>query len=284
MSHRGLFEGFVGVFDSGVGGLSVWREIARRLPREDIVYLADQAHVPYGFRPMEEVRAFDEGITRFLLGQGAKAIVVACNTATVAGLDYLRERFPNVPFVGMEPAVKPAAKHTRTGVIGVIATQTAFEGERFASLLARYANGVQVLTCVGAGLVRAVEAGRLGTRETETLLRLLLTPMLEAGADQGVLGCSHYPFLLPVIERVTGPEVVAIDPSPAIARQTARILAQWGLEAGRSRVGRRAFCTTGDADRFTVMAKRLIPSLWGDASEVWAARWRDGRLEIGSDA
>jgi glutamate racemase len=281
MSRRGLFEGFVGVFDSGVGGLSVWREIARQLPYEDIVYLADQAHVPYGFRPMEEVRAFDEGITRFLLDQGAKAIVVACNTATVAGLDYLRELFPDIPFVGMEPAVKPAAEHTRTGVIGVIATQTAFEGERFASLMERYTSGVQVVTSVGAGLVRAVEAGRLDTHETETLLRLLLTPMLEAGVDQVVLGCSHYPFLLPVIERVIGPDVVAIDPSPAIARQTARILAQWGLEADRKRVGRRAFCTTGDAIRFTVMAKRLIHSLWNDKHEVWAVRWREGQLEIG---
>jgi glutamate racemase len=284
MSQRGLFEGFVGVFDSGVGGLSVWREIARQLPHEDIVYLADQAHVPYGFRPLEEVRAFDEGITRFLLEQGAKAIVVACNTATVAGLDYLRTLFPEVPFVGMEPAVKPAAEHTRTGVIGVIATQTAFEGERFASLLARYAGGVRVITSVGAGLVRAVEAGRLDTRETETLLRLLLTPMLEAGADQVVLGCSHYPFLLPVIERVIGPDVVAIDPSPAIARQTRRILAQWGLEADRGRAGRRAFCTTGDAHRFAVMAKRLIPLLWDDASEVWAVCWGEGRVEISHGA
>jgi glutamate racemase len=284
MNRRGLFKDFVGVFDSGVGGLSVWREIARRLPDEDIVYLADQAHVPYGFRPMEEVRAFDEGITRFLLDQGAKAIVVACNTATVAGLDYLRELFPAVPFVGMEPAVKPAAERTKTGVIGVVATQTAFEGERFASLLARYAHGVQVITSVGAGLVRAVESGQLDTHETEALLRLLLTPMLEAGADQVVLGCSHYPFLLPVIERVIGPNVAAIDPSPAIARQTRRILDQWDLAVGRDRVGRRVFCTTGDASSFTLMAKRLIPSLWDDTNEVWAVRWHEGRLEVSDDA
>jgi glutamate racemase len=280
MSQRGLFDDFVGVFDSGVGGLSVWREIARQLPHEDIVYLADQAHVPYGFRPLEEIRAFDEGVARFLLEQGVKAIVVACNTATVAGLDRLRELFPDVPFVGMEPAVKPAAEHTRTGVIGVIATQTALQGERFANLLARYAGGVQVLTGVGAGLVRAVETGRLDTHETEALVRLLLTPMLEAGADQVVLGCSHYPFLLPVIERVIGPDVVAVDPAPAVARQTVRILARRELEADRKRMGRRAFCTTGDAGRFTVMAKRLIPSMWSDASEVWAVHWQDGRLEL----
>ena len=157
MSHRGLFEDYVGVFDSGVGGLSVWREIARQLPRENIVYLADQAHVPYGFRPLEEIRAFDEAVARFLLEQGVKAIVIACNTASVAGLDYLRTLFPGVPFVGMEPAVKPAAEQTQTGVIAVIATQTAFQGERFKNLLARYASGVQVLTGVGVGLVEAVE-------------------------------------------------------------------------------------------------------------------------------
>jgi len=280
MSQRRLFDGFVGVFDSGVGGLSVWREIARQLPHEDIVYLADQAHVPYGFRSLEEVRAFDEGITRFLLDQGAKAIVVACNTATVAGLDYLRELFPDVPFVGMEPAVKPAAERTRTGVVGVVATQSAFQGERYARLVARYADGVRVLTSVGAGLVEAIEAGALDTPETEALLRRLLSPLLEAGADQVVLGCSHYPFLIPVIKRIVGPGVAVIDPSPAIARQTARILIQWGLEAGEGRVGRHVFCTTGDVDRFAVMVKCLVPSFWKDTSEVSEVFWRDGRVEF----
>lgn len=284
MTHRDSssnlpLDGFVGVFDSGVGGLSVWCEIARQLPHEDIVYLADQAHVPYGFRPLEEIRTFDEGIARFLLGQGVKAIVIACNTASVAGLDHLRALFPNVPFVGMEPAVKPAAEHTRSGVISVVATQSALRGERFASLLARYAGGVQVLTCVGVGLVEAIEAGALDTPETEALLRQLLTPLVEAGADQLVLGCSHYPFLLPSIERVIGPDVVAIDPSPAVARQTARVLARWGLEADRDRAGRHMFCTTGDALTFAEMAKRLIPSFWHDGDKAWAIRWRDGYLE-----
>jgi glutamate racemase len=280
MSHSGLFKGYVGVFDSGVGGLSVWREIARQLPDEDIVYLADQAHVPYGFRPLEEIRAFDEAVARFLLDQGAKAIVIACNTASVAGLDYLRSLFPDVPLVGMEPAVKPAAEQTHTGVIGVIATQTAFQGECFKNLLARYASGVQVLASVGVGLVEAVEAGALDTPDTEALLRKLLTPLIEAGADQIVLGCSHYPFLLPAIERLIGPDVAAIDPSPAVARQTVRVLARWGLEADRSRVGRHAFVTTGDADRFAVMAERLVPSYWTEAGKVLGVRWRDGRVEF----
>jgi glutamate racemase len=125
-----------------------------------------------------------------------------------------------------------------------------------------------------------VETGRLDTHETETLLRSLLTPMLEAGADQVVLGCSHYPFLLPAIERVVGPDVMVVDPSPAVARQTTRILARWKLKADRERVGQRAFCTTGDAGQFAVMAKRLLPSLWDDASEVRALCWREGRLGL----
>lgn len=276
---RRLFEGFVGVFDSGVGGLSVWREIARRIPHEDIVYLADQANVPYGFRPMDEIRAFDEGIAHFLLDHGVKAIVIACNTASVAGLDHLRELFPHVPIVGMEPAVKPAAERTRTGVIGVVATQTALQGERFASLLARFAGGVRVLTCVGAGWVKAVEAGALDSPETEALLREHLTPLVDAGADQVVLGCSHYPFLLPVIQRVVGPEVAVVDPSPAVARQAARVLAEWGLEADKNRVGRHAFCTTGAAGEFAAMVQHLVPAFWNDTCKVYAARWRDGRLE-----
>jgi glutamate racemase len=280
MSHRGLFKDYVGVFDSGVGGVSVWREIARQLPHEDIVYLADQAHVPYGFRPMEEIRTFDKEITRFLLEQGAKAIVIACNAASVAGLDYLRALYPDVPFVGMEPAVKPAAERTRTGVIAVIATHAAFQGERFASLVARYAGDAQVLTCVGVGLVEAVEAGALDTPETEVLLQKLLTPLIEAGADQIVLGCSHYPFLLPAIERIVGPDVAAVDPSPAVARQTARVLAKRGLEADRGRVGRYAFVTTGDADKFAVMVKDLIPTFWNETSETMGVCWQGERLKM----
>ena len=257
----------------------MWREIARQIPNEDIVYLADQANVPYGFRPIEEIRAFDEGIARFLLEHGVKAIVIACNTASVASLDRLRELYPDVPIVGMEPAVKPAAENTRTGIISVVATQRALEGERFASLLARFASGVRVLTCVGAGWVRAVEAGALDTPETEALLREHLMPLINAGADQVVLGCSHYPFLLPVIQRVVGPGVAVVDPSPAVARQTAHVLDEWGLAADKNRVGRHVFCTTAAADKFAVMVRQLIPSFWNDRCEVCAAQWREGRLD-----
>lgn len=269
-------RGFIGVFDSGVGGLSVWRKITRQLPHEDTVYLADQAHVPYGSRSLDEVREFSEGITCFLLDQGAKVIVVACNAASAAALYYLRNRFADVPFVGMEPALKPAVERTRTGVIGVIATQVTFQGKLFASLMQRYAHDVQVVTEVGAGLVEAVEAGALDTPETEALLRECLTPLIQAGADQLVLGCTHYPFLQPAIERVVGARIAVIDPAPAVARRTAHVLAQRGLEADQGHLGRHMFYTSGDAMAFTGMIMRLLP---GENVEVRKVRWREGCLE-----
>jgi glutamate racemase len=269
-------RGFIGVFDSGVGGLSVWREITRQLPHEDTVYLADQAHVPYGSRSLDEVREFSEGVTRFLLDQGAKVIVIACNAASAAALYYLRNRFADVTFVGMEPALKPAVERTRTGVVGVIATQVTFQGKLFASLMQRYAHDVQVVTEVGSGLVEAVEAGTLDTPETEALLQECLTPLIQAGADQLVLGCTHYSFLQPAIERVMGAGVAVIDPAPAVARQTARVLAQRGLEADQGHKGRHVFYTSGDAMAFTGMIACLLP---GENVEVRKVRWREGRLE-----
>jgi glutamate racemase len=278
-----------------VGGLSVWREIARQLPHEDTLYLADQAHVPYGLRQIAEVRQFSEGITRFLLAQGAKVIVVACNTASAAALRHLRRTFPDVPFVGMEPAVKPAAERTRNRVVGVIATPATFQGELFASLVERYAGDVRVITRVCPGLVEAVEAGALDTPATEALLRESLTPLVEAGVDQLVLGCTHYPFLRPAIERVVGAGVTVIDPAPAVARQTRRVLARRGTEASpstalrrssgqgsghrRGRVGRRVFYTSGDVPAFTAMIERLLPHVAGGV-EVQAVRWQAGRCSF----
>jgi glutamate racemase len=249
----------MGIFDSGVGGLSVWREIARRLPHEDTFYFADQAHVPYGERSLSEVREFSEAITHFLLDQGAKIIVIACNTASAAALRHLRALFPETPFVGMEPAVKPAVQRTRNGAVGVIATRVTFQGELFASLVERYAADVEVLTQVCPGLVEQVEIGALDTPETKRLLRECLTPLVEAGIDQLVLACTHYPLLRPVIEEVVGPDVTVIDPAPAIARQTERILARQGLRAEENHTGCHTFCTTGDEAAFARTVKRLFP-------------------------
>ena len=194
----------VGVFDSGVGGLSVVREIMTLLPTQPIIYLADQAHAPYGQRPLTEIRALAEGIARFLLAEGAGVIVIACNTASAAALQGLREQFPAVPFVGMEPAVKPAVEHTRSGHVGVIATAATFQGELFASLLDRYAGRVAIHTQICPESVPLVEAGELNSPRARVAVHGYLAPLVAADIDQLVLGCTHYPFLRPLIEEVAG--------------------------------------------------------------------------------
>ena len=248
----------IGIFDSGVGGLSVWREIARQLPHEDTLYFADQSHIPYGSRPMEQIRDFSESIARFLVGRGCKAIVVACNTASAAALERLRATFPDVPLVGMEPAVKPAAETTRTGVVGVLATPATFQGALFASIVERFANGVQLVNQVCPGLVEHIEAGSLDTPDIDAMLRGFLRPIIEADADTVVLACTHYPFVIEPIRRIVGPGMNVIDPSPAIARQTGRVLAERGLSAPESRAGRHVFYTSGERDAFCRVMGQLV--------------------------
>jgi glutamate racemase len=266
----------IGLFDSGVGGFSVWREIARQLPHHDTVYVADQAHVPYGARPLEEVRRFSEGITRFLLAQVVDVIVVACNTASAAALHHLRGIFPQVPFVGMEPAVKPATQNTNTGIVGVIATPATFQGELFASLLERFAEDVSVLTQICPGLVEAVEQGALDSPETTALVQECLNPLLEAGIDQLVLGCTHYPFLQPLIERIAGPAVEVIDPAPAVARQAGRVLEEEDVLPDSERTVQHTFYTSGALLPFTAMVERLV----GTRSDVRQLIWREGELVL----
>lgn len=279
MNGQNSSPGVIGIFDSGLGGLSVWREIVRQLPHENTLYVADQAHVPYGSRSLAEVQRFCDGITCFLLEQGAKLIVIACNAASAAALLYLRSRFPDVPFVGMEPAIKPAAQQTRTGIVGVIATQATFQGQLFASLLAAYGSRVQILTRVGHGWVETVEAGALDSTETEALVRDCAKPLICAGADHLVLGCTHYPFLQPVIQRLLGPGVAIIDPAPAVALQSSRVLAQHGLTNGRDRSGQHRFCTSGERSRFGTSLRHLLPALDQDIS-ITAVSWQAGRLEL----
>jgi glutamate racemase len=222
----------IGLFDSGVGGLSVAREVRRRLPACPLVYLADQRHAPYGPRPLVEIREFAGGITRFLLAHGAQVIVVACNTASAAALHWLRRVFPGVPFVGMEPALKPAAERTRTRHVGVIATAATFQGELFASLVDRFAADVVVHTQVCAQLAPLVEVGELDSPQARAAVAGYLAPLVAAGIDELVLGCTHYPFLRPLIEEVVGPHVEVIDPAGAVARQVGRILVQQGWPVG----------------------------------------------------
>jgi glutamate racemase len=248
----------VGVFDSGVGGLSVVRELMQQVPAQPIIYLADQAHAPYGQRSLEEIRALAQGIAAFLIGEGARLIVVACNTASAAALRSLREGFPETPFVGMEPALKPAAEHTRTGRVGIIATSATFQGELFASLMDRFAAGITVYTQACPELVPLVEAGELSTERTRAALQGYLAPLLAAGIDELVLGCTHYPFLRPLIEQVTGAGVEIVDPAPAVARQTVRVLAGRDWLAGGDQAASHRFFTSGSPDRFRIALRELV--------------------------
>jgi glutamate racemase len=264
----------IGIFDSGVGGLSVYRAIRQVLPNEALIYLADQAHVPYGSRSLAEVRSFTEGITRYMIGQQAKLIVVACNAASAAALHHLRQVFPALPFVGMEPAVKPAAEQTRSGVVGVLATPATFQGALYASVVERFANGVTLLTHTCPGLVAEIESGHLDTPATRAILENVLRPMLAKGIDTVVLGCTHYPFVIPLIQEISGPAVRVIDPAPAIARQAGRVLAGHGLANPNGQPGPVRFLTTGEPAHMAA----LLPGLIGVNAPVRRLSWAAGEL------
>jgi len=214
----------IGVFDSGLGGLSVLREIRRMLPGEGLLYCADSGHAPYGEKPQALIAERSLELCSFLLEQDAKALVIACNTATAAAATAIRARWPELPIIGMEPAVKPATAATRNGVVGVLATTGTLESARFAALLDQFGHGVSVLTRPGVGLVEAVERGDLDSPATLALLRSHLEPLLAGGADVIVLGCTHYVFLRPHIEAIAGPEVRVIDTGAAVVRQLQRKL------------------------------------------------------------
>ncbi len=267
----------IGVFDSGVGGLSVLRAIRKQMPAESVLYFADQGHVPYGPRSLNEVRTFSAGITRFLLSLGAKLIVVACNTASAAALHYLRQAFPDVPFVGMEPAVKPAAEHTQTGVVGVLATPATFQGALYASVVERFANGVTLLQDTCPGLVGQIEAGNLDAPETRAILENALRPMIGKGIDTIVLGCTHYPFVIPLIQQIVGPDVRVIDPAPAVARQVGRLLYKKDEPVPLKGMGSSLrFFTSGERENLF----RLLPLLLGESGSVETVIWSGKSIEL----
>ncbi len=259
----------IGVFDSGVGGLSVLRAIRAQIPYETILYFGDQGHIPYGPRPMEQIRKFSEAITNFLLKHRAKIIVVACNTASAAALKYLRERFSDVQFVGMEPAVKPAAEYTRTGKVGVLATPATFQGELYASVVERFANGVQLFQNTCNGLVQQIEQGNLNGGETRRILQDALQPMLKENIDTVVLGCTHYPFVIPLIQEIVGENVRVIDPAPAVARQVQRLLEAGGVKNESNVRGFVKLYTSGEP----AALRSLLPSLLGEDGEVIKVEW-----------
>ncbi len=267
----------IGIFDSGVGGLSVLREIRIQLPSESVLYFADQEHVPYGPRGLEEVRAFSQEISRFLLSLGAKLIVVACNAASAAALHYLRQTFPDTAFVGMEPAIKPAAEVTQTGVVGVLATPATFQGALYASVVERFGGGVTILKDTCPGLVAQIELGELDSKATRDILKKALQPMLEQGIDTVVMGCTHYPFVIPLIREIAGSEVRVIDPAPAVARQAVRLLEKAGLRNTTSGPGVLQFLTSGDPARF----KLQLPVLLGETGEVQKIDWSGNKISNG---
>jgi glutamate racemase len=249
-------SGPIGVFDSGLGGLTVLKALCQQLPGEDFLYFADQAHCPYGGQSVAAVQARAVAITDALLEADVKLIVVACNTATIAAISMLRARY-RLPFVGMEPAVKPARALTRSGVIGVLATPGSLSGDKFQQLVATHAQGVEVLRQPCPGWVEAVEAGALETAATRERVAAALTPVLARGADVLVLGCTHFPLLRPLIEAAAGPKVTLLDTGPAVARQTERILNEAGLRNPRTAEGRIQWLGTGDDRRLREMRQRL---------------------------
>lgn len=218
----------IGIFDSGAGGLTVLSELIKNMPNEHYIYFADSANCPYGSKPAEEIVGLSEKITQFLISKGCKVIVVACNTATAAAIDYLRGSY-SIPFIGMEPAVKPASQNTKTKSIGVLATAGTFKGRLYIETSQKYASDVNVCYQVGEGLVELVESGKADSPEAEQLLHKYIDPMVDCNIDHLVLGCTHYPFLKPVLERMLPTHVIIMDPAPAVALQTKRVAENNGL-------------------------------------------------------
>ena len=262
----------IGVFDSGLGGLTVLREIRRLLPGEDLLYVADSAHAPYGDKSMAFIESRSIAITEFLLERGAKAIVVACNTATGAAAKLLRTRY-SVPLIAMEPAVKPAVERTRSGVVAVLATRQTLASHNFSVLLGRLETNAEILLQPCPGLVERVEAGDLAGEGTRELLRGYLEPLLARGADTLVLGCTHYPLLTPLIQDLAGPDVLILDSGMGVARQVRRRLSEAELLAPEERTGRERFWTSAQPARMHALMARL----W--AGEVELAHWFESETQ-----
>jgi glutamate racemase len=256
-------EAPIGVFDSGVGGLSVLAEIQLLLPRESLLYVADGGHIPYGEKSPEFIRERSRRVAGFFREQGAKAFVIACNTATVAAVADLRLDYPDWPLVGMEPAVKPAAAATRSGVVGVLATTGTLQSAKFAALLDRFATDVRVITQPCPGLVELIETGDLNSPALRLLLQSYVEPLISAGCDTIILGCTHYPFLKPLLAQMLPQAIILIDTGAAVARQLQRLLGERELLAeGNPRTTR--FWTSGDTDHL----RNILPELWKSSGVV----------------
>ena len=254
----------IGVYDSGVGGLSVWRELYRIMPEQDYLYVSDGANCPYGTKPIEFIIERADAITRFFLSKGAEVVVIACNTATAAAVEYLRGKYP-IPFVGMEPAIKPAALASKTGVVGVLATANTFKGSLYNNTREEFASNIKVIEKVGTGLVECVESGRTEGDEVETLLHRYIDEMKRENADSIVLGCTHYPFLESAISKIAGDGVHIYNPAPAVALQTQRIIN--ALPVRKTSASQYHFYSTGDTTIMRSLVAQIAPSVTDEAFE-----------------
>ena len=236
--------GAVGFFDSGLGGLCILDAFKALCPHESTIYIADSKNCPYGNKPAAEIVKLAESNTRRLLRRGCKMVVVACNTATAAAIDFLRERHPEVPFIGIEPAVKPAALRSKTGVVGVLATAGTFGGRLYNETKAKFAKDVTVIATVADEFVELVERKEISGAAAERVVRARIEPLLKAGCDKIVLGCTHFPHLKPLIEKICDGRAEVIDPSDAVARQARRVLSARGLAAPASAKSSHIFIRT----------------------------------------
>jgi len=246
----------IGVFDSGVGGISIWKEITTLLPHEDTIYLADSKNAPYGQKSKEKILEFSIKNTELLIDKGCKIIVVACNTATTNAISFLRQNY-DIPFIGIEPAIKPAALQTTTNAIGILATKGTLSSELFHTTSKKFTEGIRVIEQIGEGLVPLIEAGNIDTPEMTTLLKKYLNPMLNADIDCLVLGCSHYPFLIPHIKKIIGSEIKIIDSGEAVARQTKTILEKANLLNAQHTLPLHQLYSNTDISTLSLMLKNL---------------------------
>jgi glutamate racemase len=266
----------IGIFDSGIGGLSVLKSFQAINPGFPVIYFADQAHVPYGPRTIEEIKDFSFAISEFLIDLGANIIVVACNTASAAALHPLRNKFPEIQFVGMEPAVKPAAENSHSGVVGVLATPATFQGKLYVSVVERFAKGVIIYQNTCPGLVQEIEAGKFAGADTQSILENALIPMLRDGIDTVVLGCTHYSFVIPTIQAITNDKVRVIDPAPAVARQTLKIALNLMQQSPLLAKQEITLITSGQHDQFL----RIVQALNIPHSQVLTAEWAKNLLNL----
>ena len=263
MSSQSISQQAIGVMDSGVGGISVLKHIHALLPHENLMYVADSKYAPYGNKTAEEITARCFELADYLIAKNVKALVVACNTATAAAINAMREKY-SLPIIGMEPAVKPAAEASKNGVIGVLATVGTLKSAQFAALLESYGRNVKVVTQACLGLVECIERGELDTPETKALIRQYTSPLLAEGADTIVLGCTHYPFVKDAIREILGDKVTLIDTGAAVAKQLKRQLAEKDLLSTGKQKAEVHFWTNSEAEN----ASQVTEKLWGNHVEV----------------